>query len=125
VREIALPSSSSDAVLAEQTARLHACPLDRSRPLWEMYLITGVRDGRVAIYTKVHHAAIDGVPGADILATMLDLTPEVGRISAPPTRAARATLDLLRVSAHRRWSFTRRRNLGRQGSQDSCRRHRQ
>jgi diacylglycerol O-acyltransferase / wax synthase len=85
VRELALPQPGSDAQLAEQVARLHARPLDRSRPLWEIYLIWGLRDGRVAVYTKVHHAAIDGVSGNEILTGILDLSPE-GRppLDVPP-----------------------------------------
>ena len=61
VRELALPAPGDDKQLAEQAARLHARPLDRRRPLWELYLIHGLQGGQVAIYTKVHHAAIDGV----------------------------------------------------------------
>ncbi len=76
VRELALPAPGDDRQLAEQAARLHARPLDRRRPLWELYLISGLSGGRMAVYTKVHHAAIDGVSGNDILAAVLDLTPE-------------------------------------------------
>ncbi len=76
VRELALPTPGDDRQLADQIARLHARPLDRTRPLWEIYLISGLKDGRLALYSKVHHAAIDGVSGNDILAAMLDLTPE-------------------------------------------------
>jgi WS/DGAT/MGAT family acyltransferase len=76
VRELALPAPGDDQQLAEQAARLHARHLDRRRPLWELYLIHGLSGGRVAIYTKVHHAAIDGVSGNDILAAVLDVTPE-------------------------------------------------
>ena len=76
VRELALPAPGDDRQLAEQAARLHARPLDRRRPLWELYLISGLSGGRLAIYTKVHHAAIDGVSGNDILAAVLDLSPE-------------------------------------------------
>jgi WS/DGAT/MGAT family acyltransferase len=85
VRELALPAPGDDKQLAEQAARLHARQLDRRRPLWELYLISGLSGGRMAIYTKVHHAAIDGVSGNDILAAVLDLTPEgrdVGEIPA-------------------------------------------
>ena len=63
VREIALPRPGSDAQLTEQISRLHARPLDRRRPLWEIYLITGLAEDRMAVYTKLHHAAIDGVSG--------------------------------------------------------------
>ncbi len=76
VRELALPAPGDDRQLTEQAARLHARPLDRRRPLWELYLISGLSGGRLAVYTKVHHAAIDGVSGNDILAAVLDLSPE-------------------------------------------------
>ena len=76
VRELALPEPGDDKQLAEQAARLHARPLDRRRPLWEVYLIHGLQGGRKAIYSKVHHAAIDGVSGNDILAAVLDQSPE-------------------------------------------------
>jgi WS/DGAT/MGAT family acyltransferase len=76
VRELALPAPGDDVQLAEQAARLHARHLDRRRPLWEVYLIHGLSGGRVAIYTKVHHAAIDGVSGNDILTAILDISPD-------------------------------------------------
>ena len=76
VREIALPAPGSDAQLAEQVSRLHSRPLDRTRPLWEAYLISGLANQRQAVYTKIHHAAIDGVSGAEVLTLLLDLTPE-------------------------------------------------
>ena len=102
VREIALPAPGSDAMLAEQAARLHARPLDRARPLWEMYLISGLSGGRMAVYTKVHHAAIDGVSGADIMGTLLDTTPEPREIEAPPKRVVDrmpSSIELLTRSA--------------------------
>jgi diacylglycerol O-acyltransferase len=76
IRELALPRPGSDAQLAEQIARLHARPLDRSRPLWEIYLITGLAKRRAAVYTKIHHSAIDGASGAELLTVLLDLTPD-------------------------------------------------
>jgi len=75
VRELALPRPGSDAQLTEQVSRLHARPLDRSRPLWETYLITGLAKSRAAVYTKIHHAAFDGASGAELLTVLLDLTP--------------------------------------------------
>ena len=88
VREVALPAPGSQAQLTEQVARLHARPLDRRRPLWEMYLITGLADGQIAVYTKLHHAAIDGVSGAELLTVLLDLSPQ-GR-DVPATRRSTA-----------------------------------
>src|SRR5580693_6878162 len=87
VREIALPRPGSDAQLDEQVSRLHARPLDRSRPLWEIYLITGLAKKRAAVYTKIHHAAIDGASGAELLTVLFDLTPE-GR-ELPPAKPFR------------------------------------
>jgi len=76
VREIALSAPGNDEQLAEQVQRLHSRPLDRSRPLWEMYLISGLQSGHTALYTQIHHAIIDGVSGAEILGLLLDFTPE-------------------------------------------------
>jgi len=90
IREIALPRPGSDAQLTEQVARLHARPLDRSRPLWEIYLITGLAKRRAAVYTKIHHSAIDGASGAELLTVLLDLVPEGRELPASepftPTR---------------------------------------
>jgi WS/DGAT/MGAT family acyltransferase len=101
VRELALPAPGNDQQLREQAARLHARPLDRARPLWELYLISGLSGGRLAIYTKVHHAAIDGVSGNDILGALLDTSAE-GR-DMPfvewPHEAEPGTLSLLARSA--------------------------
>ena len=87
VRELALPRPGSDAQLTEQISRLHARPLDRSRPLWEIYLITGLARKRAAVYTKIHHAAIDGASGAELLTVLLDLQPS-GR-ELPPAQPFR------------------------------------
>jgi WS/DGAT/MGAT family acyltransferase len=76
LRELALPAPGTHQQLGEQVARIHARQLDRTRPLWEAYVITGLKDGKVAFYSKIHHAAIDGVSGAEILETLMDLTVE-------------------------------------------------
>src|ERR1044072_5535476 len=86
VREIGLPSPGDDRQLPEQGSRLPARPLDRSRPLWEIYLIHGLAGGRTGLYTKIHHAAVDGIGGADVLAALL----AVGPIPAPAPAGAPA-----------------------------------
>jgi diacylglycerol O-acyltransferase len=83
VRELALVPPGDVGQLEEQVARIFSRPLDRSRPLWELYLIHGLERGRVALMTKVHHAVIDGLSGAEILGSLLDLTPE-GRPAPEP-----------------------------------------
>jgi WS/DGAT/MGAT family acyltransferase len=76
VREMALASPGNDGQLAEQVARIISRPLDRARPLWELYVIEGLESGCVAVLTKIHHAVIDGLSGAEIMGLLLDLTPE-------------------------------------------------
>lgn len=66
VRRSALPSPGSDAQLHELIARLGSRPLDRSRPLWEMYLIEGLAKNRLAIYTKSHQALVNGMTALEI-----------------------------------------------------------
>ena len=75
VRELALPAPGSNEQLAEQVARIFARPLDRARPLWELYVIHGLPHGHVAALTKIHHALIDGMSGAEIMGLLLDLEP--------------------------------------------------
>ncbi len=84
VRRIAVPPPGDRHTLADIVARIHARPLDRSRPLWETYVIEGLEDGLVAIYAKNHHATIDGVSGADILGVVMDLEPTPPGDGPPP-----------------------------------------
>jgi len=90
VRELALPSPGSDAQLAEQIARVFSRPLDRARPLWELYVIHGLESGHVAMLTKIHHAVIDGMSGAEIMGLLLDVTPE-GREAPAPVKVDQET----------------------------------
>jgi len=76
MRDSAVPPPGDDRQLGETAARIFARPLDRTRPLWELYLIHGIEDGRVALLTKVHHSVVDGVSGAEILSILLDPSPE-------------------------------------------------
>jgi diacylglycerol O-acyltransferase len=87
VRELALVAPGSDAQLAEQVARIVARPLDRTRPLWELYLIFGLESGYAAMLTKIHHALIDGISGAEIMGLLLDLTPTGRELPSPGASA--------------------------------------
>jgi diacylglycerol O-acyltransferase / wax synthase len=82
VRELALPPPGNKLQLSEQVARIMARPLDRARPLWELYLVHGLEGGRVGMLTKIHHSVIDGMSGAEIMGVLLDLEPQ-GR-EVPP-----------------------------------------
>ena len=83
IRESAIPPPGDDARLAETVSRIFARPLDRNRPLWTLYLIHGLPEGRVAMLTKVHHAAVDGMSGAEIMGVLFDLSAD-GRPIDPP-----------------------------------------
>src|ERR671938_247532 len=76
IRESAVPPPGDDRQLAETVARIFARPLDRRRPLWELYLIQGLAGGRVALLTKIHHSAVDGVSGNEVMSVLLDPSPE-------------------------------------------------
>jgi WS/DGAT/MGAT family acyltransferase len=75
VRRSALPRPGTPAQLRELVGRLQSRQLDRNRPLWEIYLVEGLEEGRVAVVTKTHHAMVDGVSAVDIGTVILDLTP--------------------------------------------------
>jgi diacylglycerol O-acyltransferase len=83
VRETAVPPPGGARQLGEQIARITSRQLDRSRPLWELYLVHGLEGGKVGILTKIHHSAVDGMSGAEILSILLDSSPE-GREVPPP-----------------------------------------
>ena len=104
LRELALPEPGTAAQLGEQVSRIHARPLDRTRPLWEAYVITGVEGGRCAFYSKIHHAAIDGVSGAEILEAILDISVEPRQVepedAAYVPREMPSTVDLVRRGLH-------------------------
>ncbi len=75
VRRSALPRPGSDEQLRELVARVQSRALDRNRPLWEMYLVEGLADGRFAVIQKTHHAMVDGIKAVDIGQVILDTTP--------------------------------------------------
>ncbi|MGH8868890.1 MAG: WS/DGAT/MGAT family O-acyltransferase [Actinomycetes bacterium] len=75
VRRSALPRPGTEEQLRELVARLMSRRLDRSRPLWEMYLVEGLADGCFALIGKTHHAMVDGVGAVDIGTVILDATP--------------------------------------------------
>ncbi|GGF13383.1 WS/DGAT/MGAT family O-acyltransferase [Williamsia phyllosphaerae] len=76
VHRVALPSPGSDAELAEFCSHIAGVPLDRSKPLWEIWVIEGRADDNVAIMLRMHHASVDGVSAADLLNQLCSLTPE-------------------------------------------------
>src|SRR5829696_4327234 len=86
VRDTALPAPGSEAQLRALAARVHSQALDRSKPLWEMWLVHGLDGDRFALITKTHHALVDGVAGVDLATVLFDLT----RVPAAVQHADRA-----------------------------------
>ncbi len=106
LRSAAVPGDGGREAFADFVARIHERQLDRTRPLWECYVIQGVDGDKVALLSKIHHCAIDGQGGVEMLSAVLDLTPETPErpdngdtpvATAPPKEiiAARAALNLM------------------------------
>jgi WS/DGAT/MGAT family acyltransferase len=96
VRYMVLPKPGTLKQLEQLAARLHSMLLDRSRPLWEFYVIEGLADGRIGFYGKVHHAAVDGQAGVAMATSLFDLTPEPRAVKPP--REVRANTYQLGVA---------------------------
>ncbi|MBI4260343.1 MAG: wax ester/triacylglycerol synthase family O-acyltransferase [Actinobacteria bacterium] len=105
MRRAALPHPGGRRELADYVQRVMSRPLDRSKPLWEMYFIEGLEDGMVALLTKVHHCMIDGISAIDLATVMFDFTPEPQVLSPerwtpdPEPSRAQLLLDALREQA--------------------------
>jgi len=97
VRHSALPRPGTHQQMMTLFGRLMSLPLDKSRPLWEMYYIEGldaidgIPKGAFAVISKVHHAVIDGVSGVELSAAIHDLTPDTRQVP-PPKESERASL---------------------------------
>jgi diacylglycerol O-acyltransferase len=83
VRQTALPEPGSEEQLTRLTARVFSQQLDRSKPLWETWLIEGLEGDRFALISKTHHALIDGIAGVDLAQVLFDLTPVPQEIPHP------------------------------------------
>ncbi|MBA3864913.1 MAG: wax ester/triacylglycerol synthase family O-acyltransferase [Solirubrobacterales bacterium] len=96
VRQSALPAPGSEEQLRNLAARIFSQQLDRSKPLWELWLVEGLADNRFAIVGKSHHALVDGVSGVDITTVLFDLDaePEGGSNSPPPWLARPEPTDM-------------------------------
>jgi WS/DGAT/MGAT family acyltransferase len=80
VRMTALPPPGSEEQLRALAGRVFSQPLDRDKPLWELWVVERVEDGRFAVLSKTHHALVDGISGVDLVTVLFDTSPE----PAPP-----------------------------------------
>lgn len=107
VRRAALPAPGDEAALRDFAARVFARRLDVRKPLWELYVVEGLADGRLAVIHKVHHAMVDGISSVDVGTLLFDLQPEPWvpprvrpwrpRPAPGAWELARATVDGLRA----------------------------
>ena len=81
---LALPKPGRVDQLPAMVSHVHGLPLDRSRPLWRTYLIEGLEDGRIATYSKIHHAVVDGVAGIRLMLKAMSPDPQVSMTMPPP-----------------------------------------
>lgn len=98
VRHTALPKPGSDDQLRQLAGRIFSQRLDRSKPLWEIWLIQGFEGSKFAIISKTHHALVDGVAGVDIATVLFDLQPvppEIGEQEAWVPGPAPSEADLI------------------------------
>jgi diacylglycerol O-acyltransferase len=106
VRRTALPVPGSEEQLRNLAARIFSQQLDRTKPLWELWLVEGLEGERFAIVGKSHHALVDGISGVDITTVLFDLEREPEEPPArPPKWAPRpepTDVDLLRDALHER-----------------------
>ena len=94
VRSVTLRKPGSTAQLEQLIARLHSTLLDRSRPLWEVYVIEGLGNGQVAYYTKAHHSGIDGKAGVELAKVFYDVSPAMREVKPPRPRATSGSYQL-------------------------------
>lgn len=86
LRRLTMSKPGSMEQLEQLVGRLHSSLIDRSRPLWEFYVIEGFHTGQVAFYTKIHHAAMDGAAGVALANAVFDLTPQPRQVKPPRAR---------------------------------------
>ena len=101
LRHSALPAPGSDEQLCDYASRLISRQLDRSRPLWELYVIDGLHGGRSAIVSKTHHAMVDGLSSMDLATVLLDFEADAPEINPGKPRVAEplpGTASLLRAA---------------------------
>ncbi|HTT55430.1 MAG TPA: wax ester/triacylglycerol synthase family O-acyltransferase [Streptosporangiaceae bacterium] len=84
LRQATVPAPGGKRQLCELAAKIFAEPLDRSQPLWEGWLLDGLKGGQWAVLSKVHHCMVDGIGGNDLMAAVFDISPDAPRPEPEP-----------------------------------------
>ncbi len=105
VRHIAVPAPGGDREVADLVGRIISQPLDRTRPLWEAYVIEGLADDRWAVLLKIHHAALDGAAGAELQTLMLDDAPTTTVPDLPVPPAGESVPSPGELLARTAWNY--------------------
>ncbi len=108
IRRIGAPAPGGHRELAELAGAIASTPLDRQRPLWELYVVEGLADGNIGVVTKMHHCAVDGVSGAELMVNLFDLSPEGRELEPPEPRTAEPIPSDLQLVTHALASRARR-----------------
>ncbi len=85
IRRIGCPAPGGRRELGEMAGQIASTPLDRSKPLWELWIVEGLKQDRIGVVTKVHHSAIDGASGSELMVHLFDLAPETADPPVPPS----------------------------------------
>lgn len=100
IRRIGAPAPGGHRELAEVAAQIASTPLDRSRPLWELYVVENLADGNIGVVTKMHHCAVDGVSGAELMVNLFDLEPGGRELDVPEPREPEPIPSDLQMVGH-------------------------
>ncbi|MGH9093562.1 MAG: WS/DGAT/MGAT family O-acyltransferase [Acidimicrobiales bacterium] len=109
VHRVGCPAPGGRHELADLASELAGLPLDRNRPLWDIWFVEGLENGHVALVAKMHHATIDGVSGANLMMHLFDLEPDPAPVAVEREAALPAPIPGdLELLAHGVWSRARR-----------------
>ncbi|MEM9066848.1 MAG: wax ester/triacylglycerol synthase family O-acyltransferase [Myxococcota bacterium] len=104
MRRVTCPAPGTAKQLGELVGRINSAPLPRDRPLWELWVVEGLENGRFAVVCKVHHSAVDGMMGAGLMVHLLSLQPELAEPTALelPREPVPSEFEMLKTAASHR-----------------------
>jgi diacylglycerol O-acyltransferase / wax synthase len=100
IRRVGAPSPGGMRELSDLAAQISSTPLHRDRPLWELYVVEGLADGNIGVVTKIHHCAVDGVSGAELMVHLFDLEPGGREVEPPEPREVEQVPSEVELVAH-------------------------